>query len=139
MAVSSLAVLASQLLAAEVPLLDGYRDLRSHAVSRAEQALAGAVADAQRTQVGHLQLLSEPLPSQFAGVGVISSEAVKLRQGPGGGHPQVGELRAGTPVIIMEWSGYWAQVQVAGGTRGYVFRDYVRTEGSPQNGMAWQS
>jgi|BEDMetMinimDraft_2_1075160.scaffolds.fasta_scaffold19986_2 uncharacterized protein YgiM (DUF1202 family) len=135
---ASLKEAARALHAAEEPLLPQYRELRARASSRAEQALAAALYEAQRAQVGHLQLLCEELPSQFAAVGVVSSDAVKLRQGPGGTHPQLAELRAGTPVIVIEWSGYWAHVQVPGGRRGFVFRDYVRTEGSGRDEPAWQ-
>jgi uncharacterized protein YgiM (DUF1202 family) len=123
---------------AETPLLATYRELRAAAVTRAEQALAAAVSEAQRQQTSYLQFLCEDLPAQFVTVGAIGSDAVKLRQGPGGSHPQVGELKAGTPVIVVEWSGYWAEVQVPGGRRGYVFRDYVRTEGAPPAAAAWQ-
>lgn len=129
---------AQALLAAETPLAQAYRDLRSAAVTRAEQALAGAVQEAQRAQLSYLQLLCEDLPPQFISVGSIHSEAVKLRQGPGGAHPQIAELRAGTPVLVMEWSGYWAQVQIPGGRRGFVFRDYVRAEGAPREAAGWQ-
>ena len=129
---------ARALFAAEQPLLQQYRELRSAAVTRAEQALAGAVHDSQRAQVGHLQLMCEELPAQFAGVGTINSDAVKLRKGPGGSHPQEGELRAGTPVLVIEWNGYWAHVQVPGGQRGFVFRDYVRSESPSRDAAAWQ-
>ncbi len=128
---------AKSLLSSEGPLVQGYKDLRGAAVTRAEQALSAAVQDAQAAQVSYLQLLCEDLPPQFVGVGSISSDAVKLREGPGGGHPQRGELRAGTPVLVMEWNGYWAQVQVPGGVRGYVFRDYVRTEAGGRD-TGWQ-
>jgi len=129
---------AQTLLETETPLTQGYKDLRGAAVSRAEQSLAGAVHEAQKSQISYLQLLCEDLPPQFISVGSINSDAVKLRQGPGGSHPQVGELRAGTPVIVMEWSGYWAQVHIPGGQRGYIFRDYVRAEGAPRDGGGWQ-
>lgn len=136
---------AQALLETETPLVQGYKDLRGASVTRAEQALASAVHEAQKAQISYLQLLCEDLPPQFISVASVSSDAVKLREGPGGNHPQVGELRAGTPVIVMEWNGYWAQVQVPGGRRGYVFRDYVRTEagaappgGGGAPGGGWQ-
>ena len=129
---------AKALLETEKPLLQEYKGLRAGAMTRAEQSLAGAVHEAQKTQLSFLQLLCEDLPAQFISVGSIHSDAVKLRQGPGGSHPQVGELRAGTPVIVMEWNGYWAQVQVPGGQRGFVFRDYVRAEGAPKDAATWQ-
>jgi len=129
---------AQSLLDLETPLVQGYKDLRGAAVTRAEQALAAAVHEAQKAQISYLQLLCEDLPPQFISVGSIHSDAVKLRQGPGGGHPQVGELRAGTPVLVMEWSGYWAQVQIPGGRRGFVFRDYVRADGAPKEAAGWQ-
>jgi uncharacterized protein YraI len=130
---------ARALFAVEQPLLQQYRELRAAAVTRAEQALAAAVHDAQRAQVGHLQLMCEDLPAQFAGVGTINSDAVKLRKGPGGSHPQQSELGAGTPVLIIEWNGYWAHVQVPGGQRGYVFRDYVRAENTGRaESASWQ-
>lgn len=129
---------AQALYATEQPLLQAYRDLRAAAASRAEQALAAAVYEAQLAQVGHLQLLCEELPRQFAAVGTINSDAVKLRQGPGGSHPQLGELRAGTPVVVIEWSGYWAMVQVPGGRQGFVFRDYVRTDDGGRLSEVWQ-
>lgn len=129
---------AKTLLETETPVMQGYKDLRGASVTRAEQALASAVYEAQKTQLSYLQLLSEDLPPQFISVGSINSDAVKLRQGPGGTHPQVGELRAGTPVIVMEWSGYWAEVQIPGGHRGFIFRDYVRAEGTPKDNAGWQ-
>lgn len=129
---------ARSLLETENPLLTTYRELRGSAVTRAEQALSSAVTEAQRQQVSYLQFLCEELPSQFVTVGSIVSDAVKLRQGPGGSHPQVDELRNGTPVIVIEWSGYWAHVQVPGGRRGFAFRDYVRVEGEKAQGAAWQ-
>jgi hypothetical protein len=128
--------LAHGLLEAEMPLGAAYRELRGAAATRAEQALTAAVAEAQRQQTSMLQFLGEELPGQVIAVGAISSDAVKLRQGPGGTHPQIAELRAGTPAIIVEWSGYWASVQVPGGKRGYVFRDYVRMEGGGE-GRPW--
>ena len=121
---------AQRLLESENPLVAAYKELRQGAVTRAEQALAAAVLDAQRQQVSYLQFLSEELPAQFVAVGTINSDSVKLRAGPGGSHPQIADLRAGTPVIVVEWNGYWAEVQVPGGHRGHVFRDYVRTEGA---------
>lgn len=128
---------AKTLVSAEGPLVQSYKDLRGAAVTRAEQALSAAVHDAQLAQVSYLQLLCEDLPPQFVSVGSISSDAVKLREGPGGSHPQRAELRAGTPVLVMEWNGYWAQVQVPGGARGYVFRDYVRTDAGARD-ASWQ-
>ena len=129
---------AERLLESETPLVAAYKELRSGAVTRAEQALAAAVLEAQRQQVSYLQFLSEELPEQFVAVGAISSDSVKLRAGPGGTHPQVGDLRAGTPVVVIEWNGYWAEVQAPGGRRGHVFRDYVRTEGAGGSAPAWQ-
>ncbi len=129
---------ARTLLDSESPLLSAYKELRGAAVTRAEQALASAVTEAQKQQVSYLQFLCEELPSQFVTVGAVVSDAVKLRQGPGGSHPQVDELRNGTPVVVIEWSGYWAHVQVPGGRRGYVFRDYVRIDGEKQQSAAWQ-
>ena len=130
--------LARTLLEAEQPLSVPYKELRTAAVTRAEQALATAVGEAQRQQTSLLQFLCEDLPAQFVAVGAISSDAVKLRQGPGGTHPQVAELRGGTPVIVVEWNGYWAAVQIPGGHRGFVFRDYVRLDGGGAGGAAWQ-
>ncbi len=129
---------ARMLLDAETPLLSAYKELRAAAVTRAEQSLVSAVTDAQKQQVSYLQFLCEELPSQFVTVGTIVSDAVKLRQGPGGTHPQVDELRNGTPVVVIEWSGYWAHVQAPGGRRGYVFRDYVRIDGDKTQSAAWQ-
>jgi uncharacterized protein YgiM (DUF1202 family) len=129
---------AKALLEAETPLVASYKELRAAAATRAEQALATAAAEAQKQQVTHLQFLCEELPGQFITVGTIASDAVRLRQGPGGGHAQIGELRAGTPVVVIEWSGYWAHVQVPGGRRGYVFRDYVRIEGGEASAASWQ-
>lgn len=128
---------AQRLLESENPLVATYKELRQAAVTRAEQALAAAVLEAQRQQVSYLQFLSEDLPAQFVAVGTISSDSVKLRAGPGGGNPQIGDLRAGTPVIVVEWNGYWAEVQVPGGGRGHVFRDYIRTEGA-NSAPSWQ-
>ncbi len=128
---------AQRLLESENPLLASYKELRAAAVTRAEQALATAVLDAQRQQVSYLEFLSEALPTQFVAVGTISSDSVKLRAGPGGTHQQIGDLRAGTPVIVVEWNGYWAEIQVPGGRRGHVFRDYIRTEGGGSS-PAWQ-
>lgn len=137
-AVASVKDVARTLLEAEQPLDAPYKELRGAAASRAEQALAAAVSEAQRQQTSFLQFLCEDLPAQFIAVGTVSSNAVKLRQGPAGTQPQVGELRAGTPVIIVQWSGYWAEVQAPGGQRGFIFRDYVRLDGGGAAPPSWQ-
>jgi uncharacterized protein YgiM (DUF1202 family) len=137
--VASLAQVAKALLEAEEPLRALYRELRAAAVTRVEQELAAHLEAAQAAQVSYLQLMCDELPVKFLGLGTITSQAVKLREKPGGSQPVVAELAAGTPVIVMDWQGYWAQVQLPGGRRGFVFRDYVRTElGAANQPPAWQ-
>ena len=130
--------LARQLGEAEEPLSALYKDLRSAAATRVEQDLSAHLLDVQRGQLACLSLMSDELPHKFVALGTICSQATKMREGAGGNHRQVAELQAGMPVIVMEWSGYWAHVQLPGGRRGYVFRDYVRTEGSGKDGPSWQ-
>jgi uncharacterized protein YgiM (DUF1202 family) len=136
--VASLRDVARELLAVEQPLSAGYRELRGAAVTQVEQALAGHLETAQASQVALLGLLCDELPNKFLGLGTIVSQSVKLREKPGGSHPVLAELAAGTPVIVMEWQGYWAQVQLPGGRRGYVFRDYVRTDAQGREMPSWQ-
>jgi uncharacterized protein YgiM (DUF1202 family) len=136
--VATIRDLAHELLAAEQPLAAGYRELRSAAVTQIEQALAGHLEAAQASQVALLGLMCDELPNKFLGLGTITSQAVKLREQPGGSHPVLAELSAGTPVIVMEWQGYWAKVQLPGGRRGYVFRDYVRTDAQAREVPSWQ-
>jgi uncharacterized protein YgiM (DUF1202 family) len=135
---ASIRDLARELLTAEQPLSAGYRELRGAAVTQIEQALAAHLDSAQASQVALLGLMCDELPSKFLGLGTISSQAVKLREQPGGSHPVVAELPAGTPVIVMDWQGYWAHVQLPGGRRGFVFRDYVRTDAHGREAPSWQ-
>ncbi|HVB09470.1 MAG TPA: SH3 domain-containing protein [Bacillota bacterium] len=135
---ASIRDLARELLVAEEPLAGSYRELRSAAVTQIEQALSGHLEAAQASQVALLGLMCDELPNKFLGLGTITSQAVKLRDGPGGSHPVLLELGAGTPVIVMEWQGYWAHVQLPGGRRGYVFRDYVRTDAQGRESPTWQ-
>jgi len=120
---------AAQLRAAEEPLWAAYKELQGAAQGRVASALCEALLEAQKRQLAYLRFLEEELPSDFIAVGSVTSHRVKLRSGPGGSHPVLDELDAGVPVIVTAWSGYWAAVQVPGGRQGYVFRDYVRTEG----------
>jgi uncharacterized protein YgiM (DUF1202 family) len=135
---ASVRELARALLASEQPLAGSYRELRAAAVTRIEQALTGHLESAQASQVALLGLMCDELPEQFLGLGTITSQAVKLREQPGGSQPVVAELDAGTPVIVMQWQGYWAQVQLPGGRRGFVFRDYVRTDATGKEAPSWQ-
>ncbi len=135
---ASIRELARALLDAERPMAASYRELRGAAVTRIEQALTGHLESAQASQVALLGLMCDELPDRFLGLGTITSQAVKLREQPGGSHPVVAELEAGTPVIVMEWQGYWAQVQLPGGRRGFVFRDYVRTDAGGREAPTWQ-
>jgi hypothetical protein len=136
--VASIRELARGLLSAEQPLTASYRELRGAAVTRIEQALTAHLESAQASQVALLGLMCDELPDRFLGLGTITSERVKLREQAGGSHPVVAELDAGTPVIVMEWQGYWAQVQLPGGRRGFVFRDYVRTDETGKDAPSWQ-
>lgn len=129
---------ARALLEGERPLSANYLALRKSAVTRVEQELADHLERAQATQVEYLELLCDELPGKFLGLGTITGDAVKLREGPGGSNPVVEELSAGTAVIVMDWQGYWAQVQLPGGKRGWVFRDYVRTDARGRQAPAWQ-
>jgi uncharacterized protein YgiM (DUF1202 family) len=135
---SSFRDLARQLREAEEPLQGLYRELRAAAATRVEQELSGHLMATQASQMAYLALMGDELPSRFIALGTICSQATKLRDGAGGNHRLLAELPAGTPVIVMEWAGYWAHVQLPGGRRGYVFRDYVRAEGGAKEAPAWQ-
>lgn len=82
----------------------------------------------QEFQLLALDLLSSP-PQSFAGFGVIVSDEVNLRAGPGGRYPLEGRLSRGQTVAIQGEEGYWVRVWLPGGREGYVFRDYLRREG----------
>ncbi len=82
----------------------------------------------QEFQLLALDLLSSP-PQSFAGFGVITSDEVNLRAGPGGRYPLEGRLSRGQTVVVQGEEGYWVRVWLPGGKEGYVFRDYLRREG----------
>lgn len=129
--------LSAELLAVEEPLLESYKELQNAATGKVATSLCASVFEAQRSQLEYLRFLGEDLPAEFVAVGVITANRVKLRQGPGGTSPLITELTAGLPVIVMSWSGYWAAVQIPGGQKGYVFRDYVRVDGEGKS-PGWQ-
>lgn len=134
---SSFRDLARQLREVEEPLSEPYKELRSAAATRVEQELSTHLADAHRAQLSCLSLMTDELPPKFLALGTICSQATKLREEPGGGDGVLAELTAGMPVIVMEWAGYWAHIQLPGGRRGYVFGDYVRTDDG-KRGPNWQ-
>lgn len=118
-----------QLREAEEPLQAVYKELSAAAATRVEQELSGHLVATQQGQIAYLSLMADELPAKFLALGTICSQATKLRDGAGGSHKLLAELPAGTPAIVMAWDGYWAHVQLPGGRRGFVFRDYVRIEG----------
>ncbi|MBX5475567.1 MAG: SH3 domain-containing protein [Clostridia bacterium] len=138
---ASLRELARALHDAEAPLWTQYETLAGAAATDVERELVKHLVESQRFQLSFLELMTTPLPSRFQCFAKVTDDQVKLRQGPGAGHPLIGQLKYGTPCLIIDFSGYWANVQLPDGTRGWVFKDYVACErggSTAQETPAWQ-
>lgn len=84
----------------------------------------------------YLRLTDSPAPSSSAGVRVTGTVAqvmtkypsslVNLRSGAGTQHPVLGVCARGTRMEILDESGNWYEVQVAGsGQQGWISKTYV--------------
>lgn len=124
----SLRELAKSVHDAEAPLWEKYEALAAAAATDVERELVQHLAESQRFQLSFLELMTSPLPNRFHCFAKVAEDQVKLRQGPGPGNPLVRELRAGTPCLVIESDGFWANLQLPDGTRGWAFKDYIRCE-----------
>ena len=120
--------LAAELRAEERPLLERYRELIAAAATETERRLAQMMYNYQRFQLQSLELFQDRVPERFHCFAVITHDDVNVRQRPSGKSEAVARLGRGTPVIVMSFQGFWAEVQLVGGETGYVFKDYVRCE-----------
>ena len=120
--------LAAELREEERPLLERYRELIEAAATETERRLAQMMYNYQRFQLQSLELFQDRVPERFHCFAVITHDDVNVRQRPSGKSEAVARLGRGTPVIVMSFQGFWAEVQLVGGETGYVFKDYVRCE-----------
>ncbi|MDQ7794973.1 MAG: SH3 domain-containing protein [bacterium] len=120
--------LAREIREGEDPLLASYEALMAAATTPSEKKLARIVHAYQRFQIKSLDLFEREVPEKFLAFAVITQSEVNLREGPGPREQVARQLDKGTPVILMEYAGFWARVQLGDGGTGYVFKDYVRAE-----------
>ncbi|HEY8552417.1 MAG TPA: SH3 domain-containing protein [Thermaerobacter sp.] len=120
--------LAAELREQERPLLERYRQLVDAAVTDTERRLAQMMYNYQRFQLQSLELFEDRVPERLHCFGVITHDDVNVRQRPSGKSEALTKVGRGTPVIVMAFEGFWAEVQLVGGETGYVFKDYVRCE-----------
>lgn len=113
---------------AEAPLWEQYESLAATAGTDVERELARHLADSQRFQLSFLELMASPLPSRVHCFAKVAEDEVKLRQGPGPGYPVIRELSSGMPCLVVETDGFWANLQLPDGTRGWAFKEYVHCE-----------
>lgn len=126
---SELQSMAADLKAAEEPRLAEYDDLTRRATTETERRLAEQMVRAQRFQLAALDLVAEGMvPDQFHCFGVITHDDVKVREGPTPRQPEVRQLHQGIPVVVEQYEGNWACIQMPDGEKGWVFKDYVRCE-----------
>ncbi|MBX6350276.1 MAG: SH3 domain-containing protein [Clostridia bacterium] len=119
---------ARALREAEAPLAERYESLVAEAPSEVERALARHLADFQRMQLAFLAFLETRLPDEVRWLAQIGEDEVKLREGPGPAHRVLRELAKGTPCLVVGFQGFWARLELADGTRGWAFREYVECE-----------
>ncbi|EKP94382.1 MULTISPECIES: SH3 domain-containing protein [Thermaerobacter] len=120
--------LAAELREQERPLLDHYKQLVDAATKETERRLAQMMYNYQRFQLQSLELFQDRVPERFHCFGVVTHDDVNVRQRPSGKSEVLARVGRGTPVIVMAFEGFWAEVQLVGGETGYVFKDYVRCE-----------
>ncbi|HEY8450342.1 MAG TPA: SH3 domain-containing protein [Bacillota bacterium] len=120
---------AAQFQQQERSLLDAYERILRAASTPTERQLAEQILRAQEFQLSTLELLEKNLvPEKFHSFGVINNVDVNVRSGPSARHERVRVLQPDVRVIVMEFSGNWAHIQLSDGTRGWIFKDYVRTD-----------
>ncbi|MEW6242676.1 MAG: SH3 domain-containing protein [Bacillota bacterium] len=124
----TVAELVEEIKAHELPLLDLYRELETAASGRTEKLLAGQMLSYQKFQVKSLDLFSGQMPDKFHSFGAIVEDDVNVRSGAAPSYPVITKVNKGTPVIITEFVGNWAHVQLPDGQRGFVFRAYAKSE-----------
>ncbi|MEX2355918.1 MAG: SH3 domain-containing protein [Thermaerobacterales bacterium] len=119
----------SEMLDGERPLLDTYQSIARQAASDIERRLAEQMIKAQRFQISTLELILEGrVPEQFHCFGAVTHEDVSVRGGPSPRQDTVRRIDRGLPVIVKEYQGNWAHIQLPDGESGWVFRDYVQCE-----------
>lgn len=126
---SGLQGMAEQMVLSEKPLLQEYDELARQAITETERRLVEQMIRAQRFQLAALALVAEGLvPENFHCFGVITHDDVKVRVGPSPRQEEKRRLHQGVPVVVEEYQGNWARIQLPDGDKGWVFRDYVRCE-----------
>ena len=93
---------------------------------------AGIFTEAARAQGGD----QEAAPTELGVVaqGVVNTNSLNVRQGPGTTHSVIGQLNQGTPVGLMAVNGGqdWALIEQPGsGQPGWVSLDFLSTDGGP--------
>ncbi|MFS8570361.1 MAG: SH3 domain-containing protein [Thermaerobacter sp.] len=121
--------LVNEIQAREAPLAELYGQVERAVSNPTARQLALQMLRAQRFQLATLDLLAkDQVPEKFHCFGRITHDDVNLRSGPSAREPRTGTLQRGTMVIVQEFQGNWAHVQVSGGKSGWIFKDYVRCE-----------
>lgn len=125
----SLSELVSEIQAREAPLEELYSQVERTVTNPTARQLALQMLRAQRFQMATLNLLAnDQVPEKFHCFGRVTHDDVNVRSGPSAREARTGTLQRGTLVIVKEMQGNWAHLQLAGGTSGWIFKDYVRCE-----------
>lgn len=126
---ASLKELATGLYRQEIALVEEYEKIVAAATGNTEKQLAEEVLKAQRFQLSTLELIEKDLvPEKFLSFGTIISDEVNVRRGPSAKQEKIRVLDQNVRVIVMEFEGNWAHIQLPDGETGWVFKDYVRTD-----------
>lgn len=126
---SSLKELAFELHQQEQSLLEKYDQVLRATSGGTEQQLAQEIWKAQNFQLSILELIEKDLvPEKFLSFGTITAEDVNVRSGPSAKQEKIHVLQQNVRVIVMEFEGNWAHIQMPDGRTGWVFKDYVRTD-----------
>jgi len=126
--VSTLKELAQSIREHEGSVIELYEELNGRANSQVERQLAQQLVNYQRFQLACLDLFEGELPDKFHCFGTITHNEVRVRSQPKGTAEVLDEINKGTPLIIKEFNGNWASVQLSSGASGFVFKDYVSCE-----------
>ena len=119
---------AEELSLQEKPLIELYEQLARAAPPGTGRKLADHMLANQHFQLATLELLQGEIPDEFVCFGVITHDAVNVREGPGARFAELAEVNHGTRVIIRFYDGFWAAVQFSDATQGFIFKDYVKCE-----------
>lgn len=113
----------------EQALTELYERIERAASNPTARLLAGQMVRAQRFQVSALEILEEDrVPERFHCFGSVTHDDVNVRSGPSAQETKINSLQQGVPVIVKEFAGNWAHLQLPDGSSGWVFKDYVRCE-----------